>query len=399
AAKSEDRKSENRKSEDHKPKEIKDTKKEAKHEARATSDKPKTAKSEAPSHNAGTPAPKSKQAKGKAEKPEAKTEAKAGKKPEAKAASRNAAPLPIAPAGIEAASRQHATLPPPPARKPTIPAAVAATSSTSQADADTLENVIQLIRKHRPDDATQAEAAISDPVAHKLAEWIILRSEDNNASVERYRAFIEANPSWPSQTFLRRRLEAALWDDRRDDATVWSWFENESPISAKGKFALAKAMLARGDRGNAERLVREAWRHDGMSEDTESVAIDMFGALLTAGDHKARMDSLLYSTEQEAGGMRAAKRLGSGHVALAKARIAANKKSSNLKSLLEAVPRELHGDPSYMFARIQWLRREEKFSEAAQLMLAAPKDPNRLHNLNEWWIERRLLARKMLDVG
>jgi len=41
------------------------------------------------------------------------------------------------------------------------------------------------------------------------------------ATVERYRAFISANPSWPSQTFLRRRGEAALWDDHRDDATVW----------------------------------------------------------------------------------------------------------------------------------------------------------------------------------
>ncbi len=30
----------------------------------------------------------------------------------------------------------------------------------------------------------------SDPVARKLAEWIILRSDDNGASVERYRAFI-----------------------------------------------------------------------------------------------------------------------------------------------------------------------------------------------------------------
>ena len=158
---------------------------------------------------------------------------------------------------------------------------------------------------------------------------------------------LSANPSWPSQTFLRRRIEAALWDDRRDDATVWSWFENESPISAKGKFALAKVMIARGDRANAERLVREAWRNDGMSEDTETTALDLFGALLTAGDHKARMDTLLYGTEQEAGGMRAAKRLGSGHVALAKARIAANKKASNPKALLDAVPRELHGDPGY----------------------------------------------------
>ena len=32
-------------------------------------------------------------------------------------------------------------------------------------------------------------------------------------------------------------------------------------------------------------------------------------------------------------------------------------------------------------------------------MLAAPRDPSRLYNLDEWWIERRLLARKLLDIG
>jgi soluble lytic murein transglycosylase len=247
-------------------------------------------------------------------------------------------------------------------------------------------------------DATQAAAAISDPVASKLAEWIILRSDDNGASVERYRAFITANPSWPSQTFLRRRLEAALWDDHRDDATIWAWFENESPLSAKGKFSLARAMLARGDRTNAERLVRDAWRNDAMSEDTESTALDLFGALVTPGDHKARMDLLLYGSEQEAA-LRAAKRLGAAQVALAKARNAAYRKAPNTRALLEAVPRELHGDPGYIFSKIQLLRREEKFAEAAQLMMSAPEDPGRLYNLDEWWIERRLLSRKMLDIG
>ena len=295
------------------------------------------------------------------------------------------------------ASRQHAALPPP-ARKPSVPAAVAATSSTSQADAEALENVIELVRKHKPADATQAQAAISDPVAKKLAEWIILRSDNNGASVERYRAFISANPSWPSQTFLRRRIEAALWDDRRDDATVWAWFEHESPLSAKGKFSLARAMIARGDRANAERLVRDAWRRDSMSEDTESTALDLFGALITPGDHKARMDFLLYGSDHAAA-LRAARRLGANQMALAKARIAAYKKASNTRALLNAVPHELHGDPGYMFSKIQLLRREEKFAEAAQLMLSAPKDPGRLHNLDEWWIERRLLSRKLLDTG
>ena len=299
---------------------------------------------------------------------------------------------------IEPATRQHAALPPAPARKPVAPAAMAATSSTPQADADAVENVIELVRKHNPGDATQAAAAISDPVAKKLAEWIILRSEDNGASVERYRAFIAANPSWPSQTFLRRRGEAALWDDHREDATVWAWFENESPVSAKGQFALARAMLARGDRANAERLVREAWRNDTMSEDTENAALDLFGPLLTPGDQKARMDSLLYGSEHEAA-LRAAKRLGSNQVALAKARIAAYHKSSNTRALLEAVPHELHGDAGYIFSKIQLLRREEKFAEAAQLMLSAPKEADRLYNPDEWWVERRLLSRKMLDVG
>jgi len=326
--------------------------------------------------------------------------ATSAKNTSAATATRQAAPVAIPAPGAAAlapATRQHAALPPP--RKPPPPrAAVAATSSTSQADTDALESVIELVRKHRPEDATQTEAAIADPVARKLAEWIILRSDDNGASVERYRAFISANPSWPSQTLLRRRIEASLWDDHRDDATVWAWFESQSPLSAKGKFSLARAMLARGDRANAERLVRDAWRNDSMSGDTESAALDLFGALLTPGDHKARMDFFLYGSEHEVA-LRAAKRLGASQVALAKARIAAYRKASNTRALLDAVPRELHGDPGFIFSQIQLLRREEKFTEAARLMLGAPKDPGRLFNVDEWWIERRLLSRKMLDVG
>ena len=171
------------------------------------------------------------------------------------------APGRVAPA-IEPATHRHAALLPP--RRPPPAAAVAATSTTPQADADALRNVIELVRKQKPADATEVEAAISDPVARKLAEWIILRSDDNGASVERYRAFIAANPSWPSQTFLRRRLEAALWDDHRDDATILTWFENEI-AAVRQRQALAGACVDRTRRPHqcaapgARRLVQ---RHD-----------------------------------------------------------------------------------------------------------------------------------------
>jgi hypothetical protein len=59
------------------------------------------------------------------------------------------------------------------------------------------------------------------------------------------------------------------------------------------------------------------------------------------------MDLLLYGSEHEAA-LRAAKRLGSGEVALVKARIVIYRKPSNTRALLEAVPPELHNDTGYI---------------------------------------------------
>ncbi len=285
------------------------------------------------------------------------------------------------------------------ARKPGVPMAVAATSSTSQADRDSLERVIDLLRNRNVTEATQVRDTIADPLAQKLAEWLILRSEDNGLPAERYRAFIDANPSWPSLNLFRRRGEAALWDDKREDSAVMSWFSRDTPLSAKGKLCLARALLDQGDRRNAEKYLRDAWRSDPMTRDTETAALDQFGALLTAGDHKARLDFLAF-TDDTAGAVRSAERLGAGYVAIVKARAAINhKEETKAKALLDAVPVELRGDPAYMFGRIQYFRRGDNLAEAADLMLKAPRDPSRLGNLDEWWIERRLIARKLLDTG
>jgi len=63
----------------------------------------------------------------------------------------------LAPAAplIEPATRKHAALPPPPVPQTAGAGRVAATSSTPQTDKDAVENVIELVRKHQPADATQ----------------------------------------------------------------------------------------------------------------------------------------------------------------------------------------------------------------------------------------------------
>src|SRR5262249_44815476 len=150
-------------------------------------------------------------------------------------------------------------------------------------------------------------------------------------------AFIAANANWPSIVTLRRKAEATAFQDRPDGSSVENYFRQWPPLSAKGKFAYARALLSRGDRRNAEALIRDAWRNDGFSQDVESKVYDAFGEMLTRADHKARMDRRLYEKDDTDGGLRAAQRLGGNEVLIAKARIASLGKG-NAKPALDAVP-------------------------------------------------------------
>ncbi len=277
------------------------------------------------------------------------------------------------------------------------PLAVAASTSTSPLDVSAVKQAIELVRKGQPDDATALESTISDAVARKLVEWVVLRSDDADLDFPRYAAFIAANPSWPGLSGLRRRAEAALWQHPADRRMVMDFFRTEPPRTAKGKFALARALLS-DDRAGAQAWVRDAWRKDSFSSDVEDQARDLFAGLISPADDKARMDARL-DVEDDDAGLRAAHHLGPIEVAIAKARSAVINKSGKAKTLLEEVPAESRHDPGYILSHAQWLRRNDKIAEAAQWMLSAPHEADRLGDVDQWWVERRLVARKLLDLG
>jgi peptidoglycan lytic transglycosylase len=262
-----------------------------------------------------------------------------------------------------------------------------------------LKEAITAARKGDTARAAELQSAINDPVARKLVEWAILRSDDTESiELARYVNFISENASWPAIGMLRRRAETALWSDRREPAFVLAFFGKERPITTKGKFALARALLLQGDRAGAQSLVREAWRHDAFGTDLETPALEIFNELITAADHKARMDMRLYAEDVD-GGLRSANRAGGDAPAIAKARIAVIRKAANAKALLDAVPADSQRDVGLIFSRVQLLRRADKATEAARLILSVPADHGQAIDPDQWWIERRLIARKLLDMG
>ena len=305
------------------------------------------------------------------------------------------APVSLAPPRSTAAVPGH-TLATPLLRPTSGIWAVAQSRETPASDVATLKRLIEAIRAGRTGDADAAERNLSDPVARKLAEWIILRSDATNANFARYAAFISANPTWPHVALFRRRAENALWDDNVDNATVRSFFATHPPTTAKGRYVLARALLAGGDRAGAMALVRYAWRNEDCSAEVERRVIEMFGDMITPADTKVRMERRFYADDTEAG-LRAAQRLGGVELQIARARAAVLKHAHNAKALLDDVPVSARSEPGYLFARIQWLRRENKPEDASRLILAAPRDPGALVDTNQWWIERRIVIRKLLD--
>jgi soluble lytic murein transglycosylase len=282
--------------------------------------------------------------------------------------------------------------------RPVIPLAIAASGMASPLDLTAVKQAVGLVHKDRFDEATNVERTISDPTARKLVEWVILRSDDGDVEFSRYAAFIAANPTWPGIITLRWHAEAALWEQQVDPQTTLDYFAKEPPLSAKGYFALARAALVRGDSARAYAAVSTAWRNTAFSEEVEAQARQMFAGLITPADDKARMDARFYVGDTEAA-MRAAHHLDADEFAIARARAAVIEKSSNAQALLAAVPREAQHDPGYMFSLIQYLRHHDQIKEATQWMLATPRDPQALVNPDQWWIERRLIARKLLDLG
>src|SRR5262249_46235528 len=97
--------------------------------------------------------------------------------------------------------------------------------------------------------------------------------------------------------------------------------------------------------------------------------------------------------------LRVARRLGAADLAIAQARIAINRKGADVKKLLDRVPADARHDPDYLLAKTYVLRHENKIAEAAQGRLSAPCALDEIDDGEEWWVERRIMARKLLDLG
>ncbi|MQW88426.1 transglycosylase SLT domain-containing protein [Sinorhizobium saheli] len=201
---------------------------------------------------------------------------------------------------------------------------------------------------------------------------------------------------WPGLKTLRAHSERALYREDPRAADVIAAFGTTRPETAEGAIILARALVAEGKTAAAAERLRALWQKELLDKGTETKILAEFPALLTADDHRRRMETLLYRGRIEQAG-----RFGDLGKAqsLLRAWAAVIRGGDNAAAAVAAVDRSWHDDPAYLFIRVMLLRKQEKYEEAAALLARMPKDGDALVNPGAWWTEQRIVSRGLIDKG
>ena len=292
-----------------------------------------------------------------------------------------------------AASLERAAFPVAPATNPGVPPDLAPEIASAH-------QAIAFYRKGAIAQGDEFSKTVSDPLLRVALEYVAIRFDPREAGLPRLQAFATAHPDWATMPWIVRRMEELSLSATHDPAAVVARFASAQPLTLYGKLALARAEMDTGSPLEAAAIVRTIWRYGGFEATEESTILKDFGALLSHDDHKFRADRLLYK-EQVQPALRAAVLAGPDvkQLALARASIIAQASPQASDAAIANVPKNLADDPGLIFAKIQKARRAGRIPEAADLMVKATHDPALLIDGDAWWVERRLIARKLLDAG
>ncbi|WP_420847926.1 lytic transglycosylase domain-containing protein [Nitratireductor luteus] len=199
---------------------------------------------------------------------------------------------------------------------------------------------------------------------------------------------------WPGMERLRASSERALYREQPPAREVIAAFQNTQPTTYEGTVALARAHVELGDMAAARAVLSPFWRVEKLGAREEAAILREFGRIIPAADHRYRMERMLYD-DRVRSAERVAKRAGG--EALTKAWAAVIRNERNAGKLLDAVPADQR-TAGYHFARARYLRRTERFKEAAQVVFSVDREATRAIDPDEWWFERRALSRELIDI-
>jgi soluble lytic murein transglycosylase len=264
-------------------------------------------------------------------------------------------------------------------------------------EASTLKAIAEAYRKGELASGDALSRSINDTGMRVTAEWIAIRTSARSVGFERLNHFLSNNPDVPMRKWLLRKAEDALFLERANASKTLAFFGTRAPEGVSGKTILALAKAAKGETVHANALALEAYRDKSTTRDIAELLAKTFPSTIMASEQTLRAHRLILNN-QRAEGLRIAVTLGTDQLVLAQALASAATKGEVQQPFDVVVP-ALKTHSSYQLGMTQILRRQNKVAAARDMMNLTTHDPALLADADEWWTERRLLARKLLDAN
>ena len=281
-----------------------------------------------------------------------------------------------------------------------VPASITgvALAPSNAANLTLLRKALTHIDKGRIADAMTARNGLGQTLEQRIVDWRLIVKGAPAVDAAFISRFAAAAPHWPSPELMRRRAETVLFRAKQPPRAVIDAFRMTPPETPNGKIALARAHLALGQSGRAAQILAPLWRTEALAAYQVSTIIPDLAGPLTADDHRARIEMLLYR-ERVSDAERVARRLNANERAYVAARAAALRGEKDALSRLSKLPRDFHSRPGYALAQAEALRKAGRIEAAADWLDKAPRDRKRLIDPDAWWTERRIVSRDLLEAG
>ncbi len=260
-----------------------------------------------------------------------------------------------------------------------------------------LQIVAQSAKKKRFSQAKTTIAAIEDPIAKSLGEWLYFSAEDPLVDIQAADRFLDSHSDWPAVSRIQSHVESRI-PKNASTKTILELFDSRDPITGSGKVALAGALFKSGDEDAGKIYLRDAWVDSRFTIAEERAVLSKYGRRLTQEDHAARVDRLLWA-RQVTNARRIFSRLKAKDRRMAEARAELILGASRAATTFGNLREEERLDSGVLLAAVRYFRRRGDQQYAISLAAQSPKDPEELRNSARWWYERQLLMRWALKNG
>jgi soluble lytic murein transglycosylase len=242
----------------------------------------------------------------------------------------------------------------------------AAAKAISGADVGLLGQALALVDQGKTADARALAKQAKDPLVGDLVVFFDISRKEALPTFVEVAGFLAAHPDWPRRATLELKAEA-FFPAGMAPSDVAGWFAEHPAQTGLGALLEVAALMALGRNDVARAKAVALWRTLPLTDAQETDFRARYGTWLTPEDHRARLSALLDRGLSDAAS-KLAPLAGGSYPALAAARTALQDNKKNATDLVDALPKELRGDPGLVVDLANYLHRKEKLGKLDVLL-------------------------------